>query len=106
MRPITFHIILIVFFSSISTGSIDATAAAKALLINGNISSDVMLLFDEMYLVKCEEYVGGKSYGVDPDGNLFRGLVCFMIVGLKNNVSFVIKSVPEIKKVERCCRTR
>ena len=72
-------------------------AAANALLINDKISSDVILLFDEMYLEKCEEYVGGKSYGVDPDGNLFRGLVCFMIVGLKKNVSFVIKSVPETK---------
>ena len=29
------------------------------------------------------------------DGNLFKGVLCFMITGLKSNTSFVIKSCPE-----------
>lgn len=79
------------------SGNIDSVKAARTLLENGSISSDVVLIFDEMYLQKCEEYVGGESYGADEEGNLYKGLVCFMIVGLKENVPFIIKSVPEIK---------
>ena len=70
---------------------------ASALLLNGSISTDIVLLFDEMYLQKCEEYVGGESYGADKEGNLYKGVVCFMIVGLKENVPYVIKSLPETK---------
>ena len=83
--------------SYIFLGSIDPIKAAKALLENGNISQDVVLLFDEMYLQKCEEYVGGKSYGVDDSGTMQKGILCFMIVGLQDNVPYVIHSVPESK---------
>ena len=50
-----------------------------------------------MYLQKCEEYDGNQTYGVDNNGNLHKGIVCFMIVGLKENVSYVIHSVPQSK---------
>ena len=70
---------------------------AQALLQARTISTDVMLLFDEMYLQKTEEYVGGGSYGVDEEGNMYKGVICFMIVGLRKNVSYVIKSVMETK---------
>ena len=58
----------------------------KALKENGSISEDVLLLFDEMYLQKCEEYVGGGTVGTDEDGELYKGVVCFMIVGLNSNI--------------------
>ena len=48
-----------------------------------------------MYLQKCEEYFGGDLIGCGEDGNLYKGLVCFMIVGLKKSVSYVIKSSPQ-----------
>ena len=32
---------------------------------------------------KSEEYVGGELVGVDEDGELFKGIISFMIVGLK-----------------------
>ena len=38
------------------SGKIEAVTSFKALKENGSISEDVMLLFDEMYLQKCEEY--------------------------------------------------
>ena len=47
--------------------------AAKTLLENGNISEDVVLLLDEMYLQKCEEYIGGQSYGVEETGTRHKG---------------------------------
>ena len=52
-------------------------------------------MFDEIYLQKCEKYEGGETTGADFSGNLYKGLVCFMIVGLKSNVPFVIMLSPE-----------
>ena len=63
----------------------------------GAISIDVVLMFDETYLQKCEEYSGGEIIGADENNELFKGLLSFMIVGLKENVPYVIKSVPEVK---------
>ena len=48
-----------------------------------------------MYLQKCEEYFGSGSIGCSVDGNLYKGLVCFMIFGLKESVLYVIKSSPQ-----------
>ena len=48
-----------------------------------------------MYLQKSEKYIGGESYGADPDRNLCKGVICFMIVGLKDDVLYIIKCAPE-----------
>ena len=45
-----------------------------------------------MYLQKCGEYFCGDLIGCGEDGNLYKGLVCFMIIGLKESVPYVIKS--------------
>ena len=50
------------------------------------MSEDICLLFDEMYLQKCEEYFGGELIGSDENGELYKGIVCFMIVGLKESI--------------------
>ena len=81
----------------ITTGKIDAVKSAKILRENGNISEDVILMFDEMFLQKCEEYVGGETIGADETGELYNGVVSFMVVGLRSNVPYVIKAVPEKK---------
>lgn len=94
----------------VTSGSIDIMASAKALKENGSISEDVVLLFDEMYLQKCEEYDGGETIGSNETGALYSGIVCFMIVGVKSNVPYVISSIPETKiqgdwlkdKIEDC----
>ena len=51
--------------SKISKGKIDAIKYAQILKKNGKISEDICLLFDEMYLQKCEEYFGGELIGSD-----------------------------------------
>ena len=79
----------------LTTRKIDPVTSLKALKENGNISGDVILLFDEMYLQKCEEYVGGKTVGTDEDGKLYKEVVCFMIIGLKNYIPYIISTVPE-----------
>ena len=71
--------------------------SAKLLLAKGRISKDVILLIDEMYLQKSEEYHGGEIVGCDEEGKLYKGLVGFMIVGLKQSIPYIIKSIPETK---------
>ena len=41
--------------------------------------------------------VAGDFVGCNSEGGLYKGLVCFMIVGLKNFISYVIKSSSETK---------
>ena len=59
----------------------------------GVISKDVVLMFDEMYLQKCEEYCSGERISANENNDLYKGLLSFMIAGLKENV--IIISVPE-----------
>ena len=54
-------------------------------------------MFDEMSLQKCEEYFVGDLVGCNSKSELYKGLVCFMIVGLKNFIPYVIKSSAETK---------
>lgn len=85
------------FLRNYIQGSIDSLQSAKLLLSKGPLSEDIILMFDEMYLQKSEDYVGGELYGSNEKGELFSGIVCFMIVGLKSNVSLVVKAVPVTK---------
>ena len=48
-----------------------------------------------MYLQKCEEYSGGVVNGADEINEIYKGLLSFMIVGMEENVPYVIKSIPE-----------
>ena len=64
------------------TGKLNIYAASELLRTSNCISSDVILLFDEIYLQKCEEYFGGESFGTDEIGNLHKGMTTFTIIGL------------------------
>ena len=59
------------------------------------ISEDVVLMFEEIYLRKCEEYCGGEIIAANENNELYKGLLSFMIVGLKENVPYIIRSIPE-----------
>ena len=39
-----------------------------------------------MYLQKCEEYKGGQLIGAATNGELYKGNVSFMIIGIKQNL--------------------
>ena len=49
----------------ISSGTIDAVICANALRIEENISEDICMIFDEMYLWKSQEHFGGEMIGCD-----------------------------------------
>ena len=80
--------------NKIKEGNIDALKAAKLLLENSSISKDILVLFDEMYLQKYVEYCGGEFFGSNISNELYKSIVCFMIIGLKENVSYDVKAVP------------
>ena len=63
----------------------------------GKISSFIILIFDEIYLQKCEEFSGSEYFGVDEAGCLYKGMVCLMFIGLTNIIPYVTKNCPEIE---------
>ena len=81
----------------LTAGKIDTMKTAKLLKETRSISEDVILMFDEMFLEKCEEYAGGETYGADDNGELYKGIMSFMIVGLRSSVPYVVKTLPEKK---------
>ena len=80
----------------IQAGGVDSLKAAKKLREKGHISSDVILMVDEMFLQKEASYQSGDYIGEDEEGELYKGIACFMIVGLKQSVPHVIQAIPEV----------
>ena len=77
-------------------GNLDSLKAVKYMLDAKQISKDVIVMVDEMYLQKSVQYVGGDYVGSDKDGNLYKGIVVFIIQGLKQSIPVVIKACPEV----------
>ena len=48
-----------------------------------------------MYLQQSYEYHSVRLTGQDKEGNLYKGEIFFMIVGLKKSIPYVIKAIPE-----------
>ena len=51
-------------------GNTDSMKAVKLLLYTGQISRDVIMMVDEMYLQKYVQYIDGDYLGSDDEGNL------------------------------------
>ena len=81
----------------LSQEGLEPLKAVKLLLNERKIDKDIVLLTDEMYLQKELQFQQGKLIGCDENGNLFKGIMTFMIVGVRRNVPFVVKAVPESK---------
>lgn len=77
-------------------GGPSCLAVAEKLLKAGEISQEVILMADEMYLQESSQYFSGQFYGENEDGVLYKGVVVFMLVGLKKSVPIVVRSVPEV----------
>ena len=70
------------FWKKLPSGMINIFASLKALQDNNCISADVILIFDEIHLQKCEEYSGGESIGTDDNESPYKRM-CFIVVGLQ-----------------------
>ena len=55
----------------------------------------MLFFFNEMYLQQSCEYHSGRLTGQDKEGNLYKGVIVFMIAGLKKSLPYVIKAIPE-----------
>ena len=53
---------------------------------DGKISEDIIHLFYEMNLQKCEEYFGGELIGSDENRELDKGIICFMIERMEESI--------------------
>ena len=76
--------------------------AAKVLEEQGKIGTDVVLLLDEVYLQIDSQYQDEKLVGADNEGNLYKGVMIFMINSLEKSIHFAIKAIPEIKIEGKC----
>ena len=54
-------------------------------------------MIDEMYLQKSVDYFGGEMIGCNEEGSMYKGIVGFMIVSLKESIPYMIKSLPEVQ---------
>ena len=85
------------YFRKIIQESVNISKLSKMMVDSNSISKNIILIFDEVYLEKREGYAGGELLtGAEPDGNLYNGIMCFMIVGSKKNVPFVVKDISSI----------
>ena len=91
--------------AKLNSAGIDNIKAFAVLKANGSISEDVILLYDELYLQQCDQYSGGKVEVFDANGNLYTGIVCFIIIGLKLSEPYIIKVKLSLRvpKVNLCC---
>ena len=54
-------------------------------------------MVDEMYLDKATQYHSGKYVEADNEGNLYKGIIAFMIVGLEESIPYNVKAILEVK---------
>ena len=69
---------------------VDSLKVLKALGEKCKISTDLILMVDEMYLQKAVQYQAREYVGGDEEGNLYKGIVAFMVVGLKQSIPLVV----------------
>ena len=88
-----FQLPSISLLNKLQAGGTDTIKSLKFLLEKGEISRDIIIMFDEMYLQKCTQYHGGTYEGANEEGELYKGVVVFMITGLKKINSLCYKSL-------------
>ena len=60
--------------------TIDSIKALGTLRNNSLIGNDVVILLDEMYLQTQVQFDGKSVIGCDSDPNMFKSVLCFMVV--------------------------
>ena len=92
----------ITILNKIQQGGVDSLKALKVLREKGGLSADLILMVDEMYLDKAAQYQGGEYVGAGEEGNLYKGIVAFMVVELKESTPFVVQAIPEVTFNGQC----
>ena len=82
--------------NKIQQGGVNSLKALQLLCERGELSNYCIMMVDEMYLQKATQYQGSEYVGADKDGHLYKGIVAFMVVGLKQSIPYVIQAIPEV----------
>ena len=71
---------------------------------NSLFSEDVILLLDEMYLQQEVQYDGRDLTGCDSDLKMYKSILCFMVVSLKQSTPYILKATIDKNKPPNCPR--
>ena len=53
-------------------------------------------IYRKVFMYWMFMYVGGECIGCDQQENFYKGIVVFMIQGIKQSIPIVVKSCPEV----------
>ena len=67
--------------NKLKQGELNSLKALNLLKKGGKLSQDIASMACEMYLQKSSRYHSGEYVGADEEGNLYEGIVAFMVVG-------------------------
>ena len=76
---------------------IDTCKGLQSLRENSFFSNDTVLLLDEMYLQQEVQYDGRELTGCDSNLQMYKSILCFMVVSLKQSTPYIIKAIPLTK---------
>ena len=57
----------------------------------------MVLLFDEMYLQQQVQYDGRDLTGCDSKLQMYKSILCFMVVSVKQTTPYLLKAIPLTK---------
>ena len=97
-----FPLLSLRLLKKLTEDGIEPLKAAKVFLEQRKTGTDVALLLDEVYIQKDSQYQDGKLVDAVNEGNLYKGVIKFMINSLTKSNVVVIKAIPE-KKIEGKC---
>ena len=63
----------------LTSGEVESLKVAKLLLEKQMVSTDCVLIINEMYLQKSVQYHSGDFVGQDEEENLFKGIVVCLL---------------------------
>ena len=85
--------------NKLKSKSFDSCKALLSLKENSLYGSDVVLLLDEMYLQQQLQYDGRDLTGCDSELQMYKSILCFMVVSLKQITPYLLKVIPLTKKI-------
>ena len=81
----------------LNSHTINSSKALCTLRNKSLIGNDVVILLDEMYLQTQVQFDGKSVIGCDGDLNMFKSKLCFMVVSLKQTISYVMQAIPIVR---------
>ena len=74
--------------------SIDSIKALSKFREDGFFGNDVVILLDELNLQQQVQFDGQTIIGCNEDLQMFKSILCFMVMSLTNTIPFIIKAIP------------